>query len=269
MLRYALAVSLAGLGVVACGGNQSGATESLSSETSSGAAEVIEQWTAERAHSEANDLSPEALSAGIAAGSHVAVDVNSEQTRMEFGVVPGAILMDGADDLDAVANHMDRELVFYCGSPSCMAAPAAAANAMNAGMTGVSIMSAGIRGWVTSGQEVEPYAGSATDASMATISVGDAAAAINAGQAQAVDANNDDTREEWGTLPGAVLLSSYDDFERGELPESMETPLIFYCFNISCSAAPQAALRAMEMGFSDVRVMEAGIQGWRSVQGQQ
>lgn len=261
MLRYAMAFFLAGLAAAACGGSQSGAAEPLSAEAS----EVAGRWTAERAHSEANDISPETLAAGIAAGSHVAVDVNSEQTRMEFGVVPGAVLMDGADDLDAVIGQTDRELVFYCGSPSCMAAPAAAANAMNAGVSGVSIMSAGIRGWVASGQEVEPYAGTATDASMATISVSDAAAAIDAGRAQAVDANNEDTREEWGTLPGAVLLSSYDDFDRNELPESLETALVFYCFNTSCSAAPQAALRAMEMGFHDVRVMEAGIQGWRSM----
>lgn len=264
MLRYLFALSLLAMSVGACSKSQSvsGEPEMRVTAEESASEQAADDWTAERAHSDATDLEPAELAAGIAAGTHVAVDVNGEGTRMELGVVPDALLMNGPADLDALDGSASRIPVFYCGSPSCMAAPAAAANAMNAGVEPVAIMSAGIRGWISSGQDVEAYAGSASDASMETISVADAAAAIEAGEARAVDANNAETRDEWGTLPGAILLSSYGDFAETELPGSVDEPLVFYCFNRSCSAAPQAAMRAMEMGYTNVSVMEAGIQGW-------
>ena len=38
--------------------------------------------------------------------------------------------------------------------------------------------------------------------------------------------------------------------------------LMFYSSNPFCRKAPQAARRARQMGFSDVRVLSAGISGW-------
>jgi len=77
-----------------------------------------------------------------------------------------------------------------------------------------------------------------------------------------VDANSDETRSELGTLPGAVKLSSSKSFEMSELPADKSTELIFYCGSEKCRAAPKAAARAEEAGYSDVKVMPAGIRGW-------
>lgn len=77
-----------------------------------------------------------------------------------------------------------------------------------------------------------------------------------------VDANSDETRSEMGTLPGAVKLSSSKSFELSELPADKSTELIFYCGSEKCRAAPKAAARAEEAGYSDVKVMSEGIRGW-------
>jgi rhodanese-related sulfurtransferase len=42
--------------------------------------------------------------------------------------------------------------------------------------------------------------------------------------------------------------------------------LVFYCSNPLCRKAPTAALRARKLGYENVRVMSAGINGWMSAQ---
>jgi rhodanese-related sulfurtransferase len=53
-------------------------------------------------------------------------------------------------------------------------------------------------------------------------------------------------------------------FAASALPVERETLLVFYCSGPLCRKAPNAALRARRFGYSNVRVMSAGIQGWRS-----
>ena len=61
-------------------------------------------------------------------------------------------------------------------------------------------------------------------------------------------------------VPGAINL--VPDFDAALLPAERATPLVFYCSNPLCRKAPNAARRAEKLGYSDVRVMSAGISGW-------
>ena len=64
-------------------------------------------------------------------------------------------------------------------------------------------------------------------------------------------------------VPGAVNLdpAGYRDTD---LPADRNSALVFYCSNLLCRKAPNAARRAQGMGYTDVRVMSAGISGWLS-----
>lgn len=64
-------------------------------------------------------------------------------------------------------------------------------------------------------------------------------------------------------VPGAHNLDPVH-FDASELPAEKRTELVFYCSNFLCRKAPNAARRAKAMGYSNVRVMSAGIQGWLS-----
>lgn len=64
-------------------------------------------------------------------------------------------------------------------------------------------------------------------------------------------------------VPGARNLDPVH-FDASELPDEKYTELVFYCSNFLCRKAPTAARRAKAMGYTDVRVMSAGIQGWIS-----
>ncbi len=47
-----------------------------------------------------------------------------------------------------------------------------------------------------------------------------------------LDANGDGTREKYGVIPGAHLLTSYDDYNVAtELPPAKKAKLVFYCAN--------------------------------------
>jgi rhodanese-related sulfurtransferase len=76
----------------------------------------------------------------------------------------------------------------------------------------------------------------------------------------AIDVNS---RQSWlaARVPGALNLDpvGYSD---SDLPSDKDSMLVFYCSNFLCRKAPNAALRAKRMGYSNVHVMSAGISGW-------
>lgn len=75
-----------------------------------------------------------------------------------------------------------------------------------------------------------------------------------------IDVNS---RQSWlhARVPGALHLDPITYSER-DLPADKDSLLVFYCSNPLCRKAPNAARRAKRMGYSQVRVMSAGITGW-------
>jgi len=66
-------------------------------------------------------------------------------------------------------------------------------------------------------------------AALPKLSVDEVASLIDARRVQAVDANGPETRKEYGTLPGALLLSNARSFDLKELPADKSSELVFYC----------------------------------------
>jgi hypothetical protein len=65
------------------------------------------------------------------------------------------------------------------------------------------------------------------------INVDDLKAMINArgNKVHVYDANTEETREKFGTIPGATLLSSHDNYPLSVLPPNKHATLVFYCAN--------------------------------------
>jgi len=96
------------------------------------------------------------------------------------------------------------------------------------------------------------------------VSVPQVAELQKSGQVTLVDANFSEFRVKHGVIPGAVLLSSYKDYQPAkELPSDKSRKLIFYCANQRCTASHFAATRAVEAGYADVSVLPDGLSGWR------
>jgi rhodanese-related sulfurtransferase len=83
------------------------------------------------------------------------LDANNEGFRKQNGIIPGATLLthfqkyDAAKELPAAK---DARLVFYCANTQCTASHAAAAKAVEAGYTDVSVLPEGLLGWKKAGQ---------------------------------------------------------------------------------------------------------------------
>jgi rhodanese-related sulfurtransferase len=84
------------------------------------------------------------------------------------------------------------------------------------------------------------------------------------GHAVVLDANNPETRAKEGIIPGAKLLSSSGGYDLAkEVPGPKNTEVVFYCANAKCMASHGAAQRAVDAGYTNVKVLADGIQGWK------
>ncbi len=99
-------------------------------------------------------------------------------------------------------------------------------------------------------------------AQFAQISVDEVESALNRPETPAAvfDANSPETYAEHH-VPGATWVD-YDALTAEQLPADHDRQLVFYCANEQCEASHVAAQRAVELGYSNVAVMGAGIQGW-------
>jgi rhodanese-related sulfurtransferase len=136
--------------LAACGGGTSSTASTSTTETSG--TESADAFAV---------VTVEDVAAGIApdAATHLAVyDANDRETY-EAGHVPGAtwVHYDSVTVAD-LPGDTAAPVVFYCGGPTCGAAPAAAETAISLGYTNVSVMRAGISGWRDAGQPVETAA---------------------------------------------------------------------------------------------------------------
>jgi rhodanese-related sulfurtransferase len=96
------------------------------------------------------------------------------------------------------------------------------------------------------------------------VSVPEVATLVKDKSAVIFDANGSDTRQKYGVVPGAVLLSSSKEYPLTDLPPEKSKKLVFYCGGIMCRASDHAAERAAGAGYTDVAVMRDGIKGWAS-----
>ena len=102
----------------------------------------------------------------------------------------------------------------------------------------------------------------AAAAALTELSVPQVALALKDKTTIAVDANNPETREKFGVVPGALLLTDHRNFALAELPADKSQPLVFYCGGTQCRASDAAATRAASAGYAKVSIMRDGIKGW-------
>ena len=93
-----------------------------------------------------------------------------------------------------------------------------------------------------------------------TVSPRDLDRKLRGGEAIAYDCNSPGSFDQ-AHVPGAIRLDPAA-FGTADLPADRNARLVFYCSNPFCRKAPNAARRAGDLGYANVRVMSAGIQGW-------
>jgi len=102
------------------------------------------------------------------------------------------------------------------------------------------------------------YAGEFAD-----ISMKDVQAAADAKSAVIIDANSPASYQA-GHVPGALSFAAIKANLAASLPADKSTLIIAYCGNPHCPAYLQAAKAAQKLGYTNIKHMADGIDGWNA-----
>jgi len=102
-----------------------------------------------RVSPEGEEVGLSQVKAWLKAEEATPVDVNVEEVRKEYGILPGAILLNSSTGYaaDELPKDKTRKLVFYCANKLCTASHAAARRAKGFGYKNVYVLPEGIKGW--------------------------------------------------------------------------------------------------------------------------
>ena len=102
------------------------------------------------------------------------------------------------------------------------------------------------------------YAGEFAD-----VSIKEVKALTESKKAIIIDVNGTESYEK-GRVPGALNYEAIKDKLASTLPADKNTLIVAYCGNPKCKAYKEAADAAAKLGYTNVKHMSAGIQGWKS-----
>jgi len=84
-----------------------------------------------------------------------------------------------------------------------------------------------------------------------------------------VDARPKERKYDLGHIPGAISLpdSQFDTMAPKVLPADKAAALYFYCEGVTCVLSNNSALKAIKLGYTNVKVVPEGYPGWEKAYG--
>ena len=104
---------------------------------------------------------------------------------------------------------------------------------------------------------VRAYAGEFPD-----VTIPEVKKAIADGKATIIDVNGSQSYKATGHVPGAMDFAAISGDFASKLPADKGALVIAYCGGPSCNAYTKAANAAAKLGYTNVKHMSAGINGW-------
>lgn len=189
------------------------------------------------------------------------IDSRPAVRKFDLGHIPTAVnIPDSAfDKLAPTLLPADKAmlLVFYCDGPECMLSHNSAFKAEKLGYTNIKVYADGFPDWVKHGNL---HAVSVAHIKKLT----DEKAPITL-----VDARPAARKYDLGHIPGAINLpdSQFDKLAKDKLPADKAAALYFYCDGLSCKLSNDSAMRAIAMGYTNVKVVPEGYPAWVAAYG--
>jgi rhodanese-related sulfurtransferase len=154
--------------------------------------------------------------------------------------------------IDKLPANKDALLIFYCGGLKCKLSHKSAYKAEALGYTNVKVFAKGFPGYMkvagnypaVSVQWVKKQLDKQADIVM-------------------VDARPKRKKYDKGHIPGAISIpnTQFDKY-KDQLPVEKDKLLVFYCGGYKCKLSHKSAKKAIEMGYTKVRVFDAGYPAW-------
>jgi rhodanese-related sulfurtransferase len=78
-----------------------------------------------------------------------------------------------------------------------------------------------------------------------------------------IDVNGNESYQK-GHIPGSINYIANEENLGAKLPKKKDALIVAYCGNERCKAYKQAAIKAKELGYTNVKHYSKGIAGWKS-----
>jgi rhodanese-related sulfurtransferase len=182
------------------------------------------------------------------------IDSRPYKPKYIKGHIPTAVSLPDSqfDELtERLPENKENLLIFYCGGLKCKLSHKSAYKAEALGYKNVKVFAEGFPGWM---KDPKNYA---------EVSVEYVAEQIDANQMVLVDARPYKPKFVKGHVPTAVSIpdSQFDEL-KGKLPIDKDTQLIFYCGGFKCPLSDKSARKAIDLGYTNVKVFAAGYPEW-------
>lgn len=96
----------------------------------------------------------------------------------------------------------------------------------------------------------------------ADVSLSDLQSAIDKGSVTVIDVNGSESYAK-AHIPGAHSYSAIQDKLAEHLPKEKDALIVAYCGGPQCTAYKKAADAAVELGYTNVAHLSAGLSGWK------
>jgi len=187
------------------------------------------------------------------------VDARPYKVKYTKGHIPGAVSIPFSE-FDKKSNLLPKDknslLIYYCGGVKCKLSHKSAQKAETLGYKNVKVFAKGYPEWVSQ------------KGNYASVSAEYVAKQITENKTLIIDARPQKTKFDKGHIPTAINIPfSQFDTLNGKLPRDLNTPVIFYCGGLKCRLSHKSAAKALEMGYTNVKVFDKGYPEWKKIYG--
>ncbi len=188
------------------------------------------------------------------------IDARPYKPKFVKGHIPMAVSIPDSqfdkmtDKLPADKNTL---LIYYCGGVKCKLSHKSAKKAEKLGYTNVKVYAEGYPVWIADKSHYPSvsaeWVGSQMDKSTDMV---------------LVDSRPKRKKYDKGHIPGAVSIPDmqFDQF-KDQLPVDKNKLVVFYCGGLHCKLSHKSAAKAIDMGYTNVKVFSEGYPSWKAYAG--
>ena len=188
------------------------------------------------------------------------IDARPYKGKYAKGHIPGAISIPFSQfdkNINLLPKDKNALLIYYCEGVKCKLSHKSAKKAEKLGYKNVKVYAKGYPEWVS------------LKGNYGSVSIEHVTKLIADNNALIIDARPKKTKFDKAHIPTAISIPfSQFNVLKGKLPRDLNNPIIFYCGGLKCRLSHKSAVKALEMGYTNVKVYDKGYPEWKKTYGQ-